>query len=298
NQMGLSPEEAFLSFKQDPKQFDQITDLIGMHALGPEKYFDIQDKIEGRDIDRNKLAETERSNRASESLTQRGQNISAQNAALDREKKRAELASKSLDRQAQKETDDLKKQELEQKIAIEKEKPLQKKQELVTNYNNQYDSIIKTQQNISEIKNLQKENPKTFYHSFGLGSTIGRLTDEGRIIESKVKSAMADARLIAIDIMKGSGPVTDADARIGSQALLSIDDNSRPEVIIKAINDFNRVLDRSKRRLDKQKNTIDRYQKDIDEQNKNYLKQSNLNNEQLNNEGTQLSDDELLNKYL
>ncbi|WP_063657749.1 phage DNA ejection protein [Candidatus Arsenophonus triatominarum] len=122
NQMGLSPEEAFLSYKQDPKQFDQMTDLIGMHALGPEKYFDIQDKQEGRDIDRGKLAETERSNRAGESLTMRSQNISAQNAALDREIKRAELENKKLDRQAQNSTNELRKQALEQQIAANQQK--------------------------------------------------------------------------------------------------------------------------------------------------------------------------------
>ncbi|WP_063658078.1 phage DNA ejection protein [Candidatus Arsenophonus triatominarum] len=99
-----------------------MTDLIGMHALGPEKYFDIQDKQEGRDIDRGKLAETERSNRAGESLTMRSQNISAQNAALDREIKRAELENKKLDRQAQNSTNELRKQALEQQIAANQQK--------------------------------------------------------------------------------------------------------------------------------------------------------------------------------
>ncbi len=35
-----------------------------MHAVGPEKYFDIQDKLTGREIDRGRLAETIRSNKA------------------------------------------------------------------------------------------------------------------------------------------------------------------------------------------------------------------------------------------
>ncbi|WP_255420581.1 phage DNA ejection protein [Arsenophonus endosymbiont of Aleurodicus floccissimus] len=65
----MTPEAAFLSYKQDPQQFDQITDLIGLHALGPENYFDIQDKMVRRDIDKNKL-----------SVTMRGQDISRENA--------------------------------------------------------------------------------------------------------------------------------------------------------------------------------------------------------------------------
>lgn len=78
-QFGLTPEEVFLSYKQDPQQFDKMTDLIHLHA-DPKSYFDVQDKQEGRNIDRNKLAETERSNRAGETLTMRGQYISGANA--------------------------------------------------------------------------------------------------------------------------------------------------------------------------------------------------------------------------
>lgn len=120
--LGLDPETAFQAYQQDPQQFSKTADLIGMHALGPEKYFDFQDKAAGRDIDRNKLAETVRSNQAGEGLTARGQditvrgqNISAQNAALDREIKRSEMVDKNLDRQISRETNEVKLQELLQK---------------------------------------------------------------------------------------------------------------------------------------------------------------------------------------
>lgn len=79
-QIGVSPEQAWQTYQQSPEGFSQLTDLIGMHAVGPEKYFDIQDKVAGRDIDRGKLAETIRSNQASEANTIRGQNISRENS--------------------------------------------------------------------------------------------------------------------------------------------------------------------------------------------------------------------------
>ena len=123
-QIGVSPEQAWQTYQQSPQGFTQLTDLIGMHAVGPEKYFDIQDKVAGRDIDRGKLAETIRSNQAGESLQQRGQditvrgqNISAQNAALSREIQRAELQDKVLDRQIARETNQIKLDELKQKQA-------------------------------------------------------------------------------------------------------------------------------------------------------------------------------------
>ncbi|MCE9762400.1 phage DNA ejection protein [Citrobacter portucalensis] len=79
-QIGVSPEQAWQTYQQSPEGFTQLTDLIGMHAVGPEKYFDIQDKVAGRDIDRGKLAETIRSNQAGEALQQRGQDMSYQSA--------------------------------------------------------------------------------------------------------------------------------------------------------------------------------------------------------------------------
>lgn len=74
-QIGVSPEQAWQTYQQSPEGFTQLTDLIGMHAVGPEKYFDIQDKLTGREIDRGRLAETIRSNKAGEGLQARGHNI-------------------------------------------------------------------------------------------------------------------------------------------------------------------------------------------------------------------------------
>lgn len=85
--LGIDPQQALTMANENPKGAIELADHIGMSALGPDKYFDIQDKIEGRSIDRDKLSETVRSNQASEALTReghqiqiRGQNISAQNS--------------------------------------------------------------------------------------------------------------------------------------------------------------------------------------------------------------------------
>lgn len=84
-QIGVSPEQAWQTYQQSPQGFTQLTDLIGMHAVGPEKYFDIQDKVAGRDIDRGKLAEAIRSNQAGEALQQRGQDITVRGQNISRE---------------------------------------------------------------------------------------------------------------------------------------------------------------------------------------------------------------------
>lgn len=89
--LGIDPKEAQRLAKADPKGAVELADTIGMSALTPEKYFDAVDAMTGRQIDREKLAETVRSNQAGEALTReghqvqmRGQSLGYQSAALDR----------------------------------------------------------------------------------------------------------------------------------------------------------------------------------------------------------------------
>lgn len=75
--VGLDPAEVAQTYQQNPQQFGEFVDHLGMAALGPVDYFNAQDKIVGQALDRDKLNETIRSNQAGESLTARGQNITA-----------------------------------------------------------------------------------------------------------------------------------------------------------------------------------------------------------------------------
>ncbi|BET63368.1 phage DNA ejection protein [Yersinia pseudotuberculosis] len=73
--VGVNPADVATMYQQNPQGFGEFADHLGMSAIGPEKYFDLQDKAAGRQIDRDKLAETARSNQAGEGLQARGQNI-------------------------------------------------------------------------------------------------------------------------------------------------------------------------------------------------------------------------------
>lgn len=75
--VGLDPSEVAQTYQQNPQQFGEFVDHIGMAALGPVDYFNAQDKIVGQALDRDKLNETIRSNQAGESLQLRGQDITA-----------------------------------------------------------------------------------------------------------------------------------------------------------------------------------------------------------------------------
>lgn len=78
--VGLNPADVAQTYQQNPKQFGEFVDHLGMAALGPVDYFNAQDKIAGQEIDRGKLAEQIRSNQASEENTRRGQNMSYSSA--------------------------------------------------------------------------------------------------------------------------------------------------------------------------------------------------------------------------
>ncbi|CAM7291855.1 DNA transfer protein [Enterobacter intestinihominis] len=75
--VGLDPTEIAKTYQQNPKQFGEFVDHLGMAALGPVDYFNAQDKIVGQALNRDKLNETIRSNQAGESLQRRGQDITA-----------------------------------------------------------------------------------------------------------------------------------------------------------------------------------------------------------------------------
>ncbi|HGU9880557.1 TPA: phage DNA ejection protein [Citrobacter freundii] len=73
--VGLDPAEVAQTYQQNPQQFGEFVDHLGMAALGPVDYFNAQDKIVGQALNRDKLNETVRSNKAGEGLQARGQNI-------------------------------------------------------------------------------------------------------------------------------------------------------------------------------------------------------------------------------
>ncbi|EPF2644423.1 TPA: phage DNA ejection protein [Escherichia coli] len=110
--LGIPPETIAEMQVNDPQGFQHFAGNLALFSLGHEKYFDIKDQMEGRDIERGNLAETIRSNQAGEALQARGQNLSYQSAmtghglaaerlALDKQKFGFEV------QQAQKKADEL-----------------------------------------------------------------------------------------------------------------------------------------------------------------------------------------------
>lgn len=221
-QIGVSPEQAWQTYQQSPEGFSQLTDLIGMHAVGPEKYFDIQDKVAGRDIDRGKLAETIRSNQAGEALQQRGQditvrgqNISAQNAALSREIQRAELQDKVLDRQIARETNQIKLDELKQKQADVRQKDEIAKADRQAAAQGAVDTFSTALDSLGEI-----EKSPGLSKAVGVRSAFPTVPgSDAANFEARLDTFKAQTFLPMVASLKGMGALSDAEGKKLSDAV-------------------------------------------------------------------------------
>lgn len=221
-QIGVSPEQAWQTYQQSPEGFSQLTDLIGMHAVGPEKYFDIQDKVAGRDIDRGKLAETIRSNQAGEAIQQRGQditvrgqNISAQNAALSREIQRAELQDKVLDRQIARETNQIKLDELKQKQADVRQKAEIAKADRQAAAQGAVDTFSTALDSLGEI-----EKSPGLSKAVGVRSAFPTVPgSDAANFEARLDTFKAQTFLPMVASLKGMGALSDAEGKKLSDAV-------------------------------------------------------------------------------
>lgn len=150
--LGIDPQGAVDMALNDPKAAMELADHLGLSSLGIDKYYDVRDKMEGRVIDREKLAETVRSNQAGEANQVRGQNLSYQSAMtghsiaaqrlqLDREIRIAETQEKVLDRKLQREKNELEREKLQQQIGEVREKSAAAKNEKLNSVIGSFDDL-------------------------------------------------------------------------------------------------------------------------------------------------------------
>lgn len=220
--VGLNPAEVAQTYQQNPQGFGEFADHLGMAALGPEQYFAAQDKIVGQRQNQQKLEETARSNRAGEALqargqdiTIRGQNISAQNAALSREIQRAEVQDKVLDRQIARETNQIKLEELRQKQLDVRSKADAARADRQAAAQGAVDTFSTALDSLSEIE-----------HSPGLKKAVGFNSafptvpgTDAANFEARLDTFKAQTFLPMVASLKGMGALSDAEGKKLSDAV-------------------------------------------------------------------------------
>ncbi|EAC2112779.1 phage DNA ejection protein [Salmonella enterica subsp. enterica serovar Kentucky] len=220
--VGVNPHDVAQMYQQNPSGFGEFVDHLGMAALGPIDYFNVQDKMAGREIDRGRLAETIRSNQAGEALTARGQdiqirgqNISAQNAALSREIQRAELQEKALDRQIARESNQLKLEELKQKQADVRQKADIARADRQAAAQGAVDTFSTALDSLNEI-----EQSPGLSKAVGIRSAFPTVPgSDAANFEARLDTFKAQTFLPMVQSLKGMGALSDAEGKKLSDAV-------------------------------------------------------------------------------
>ncbi|EKL2570516.1 phage DNA ejection protein [Escherichia coli] len=220
--VGVDPNNVAQMYQQNPSGFGEFVDHLGMAALGPIDYFNVQDKMASREIDRGRLAETIRSNQAGEALTARGQdiqirgqNISAQNAALSREIQRAELQEKALDRQIARESNQLKLEELKQKQADVRQKADIARADRQAAAQGAVDTFSTALDSLNEI-----EQSPGLSKAVGIRSAFPTVPgSDAANFEARLDTFKAQTFLPMVQSLKGMGALSDAEGKKLSDAV-------------------------------------------------------------------------------
>ncbi|ENF1407350.1 TPA: phage DNA ejection protein [Escherichia coli] len=218
--LGVPPEVIADMHFNDPQGFQQFAGNLALFSLGHEKYFDVKDAMEGRDIERDKLAETIRSNQAGEALQARGQNLSYQSAmtghgfvaerlALDKQKFGFEV------QQAQKKAEEL--INAAPKLSVNMEKAIEKSAGDAAASRNAADSMT----TLADTLEKEKPTPGLFGNAENMFSKLtgqDNYLRDMRIRFNQLANAQATKLL-------PPGPASDKDIEFARKGIPSETDN-------------------------------------------------------------------------
>lgn len=219
--VGLNPMEVAQTYQQNPKAFSDFADHLGMAALGPDQYFNVQDKIAGNAITMRGQDISQQNAAQNNAIAMRGQDIQAnlgqQRIDLERENNRINMENKRYERQLQNETNELKRQELQQKIDSNNQALQQKKNDLNSGYKDSINTLTTSMGTLNDI--LLSPALKSIT---GLRGAIPNIPGSAAAdVQARLDTFKSQAFLSAVAAMKGMGALSDAegkklDAAVGS----------------------------------------------------------------------------------
>jgi hypothetical protein len=207
--VGARPEDVAKMYQSSPEEFGKFVDHLGLSALGPDKYYDLQDKAEGRKVTMRGQNLTAETARRGQDITVRGQNISAQNAALDRQIKQAEVQDKVLDRQIARETNVARLGELQQKQIDARQKAEDARTQKTQQAQQTYDTFSTALGTIADLKTSPGLRKAVGFNSAFLTVPGTDAAD----FEAKLDTFKAQTFLPMVQSMKGMGALSDAEGK-------------------------------------------------------------------------------------
>lgn len=177
--VGVDPNNVAQMYQQNPSGFGEFVDHLGMAALGPIDYFNVQDKMAGRQQEQQRINETIRNNDMTNARGWASNNIAQQNVNL----RRMELEDKKYDRLIANETNALKLAELQDKRLQNQQAMEQAKRDKADAYNSGMDNLSRTIETATKVLNSPGF---TGYFGTNLNPLSSRFIPEQRLLIQKL----------------------------------------------------------------------------------------------------------------
>ncbi len=227
--VGVNPQDVAQMYQRSPEQFGEFVDHLGLTSLGPEKYFDLQDKMQGRQVTMRGQDLDSQTAARNQAITMRGQDIQAnlgqQRINLDAETNRINNENKRLDRMLSAETNDLKRQEIQSRIAANNQQLQQKQQALNDGYKDGINTLTTSMFTLNDIVSSPALKSIT-----GLRGAIPNVPgSQAADTQARLDTFKSQAFLTAVQAMKGMGALSDAEGKKLDQAVGSLQNSQSEE---------------------------------------------------------------------
>lgn len=269
NRVGANADWMIQTGIQNPEQLSHMLTTMSLGALGPEKAFAVQDKMVGRQQEQQRINETIRNNDMTNARGWASNNIAQQNVNL----RRMELEDKKYDRLIANETNALKLAELQDKRLQNQQAMEQAKRDKADAYNSGMDNLSRTIETATKVLNSPGF---TGYFGTNLNPLSSRFIPgtEAADTETLVDTLKSQGFLSGIQQMKGMGALSNAEGQKVMDAIGSLSPNQSEKSARAAIKTIIKTTEMAQKRMQQ------KYGKDIQPSQQ------------------QLSDDDLINKYL
>ncbi|KHT21020.1 phage DNA ejection protein [Pectobacterium brasiliense] len=259
NRVGVNPADVGQTYQQNPQGASDLFGNLAMFSLGPKGYLDVLDKREGRVIDRDKvavdrerLAETARSNRVGEAQGWANVGIAQQNVNV----RKLELQDKALDRQIARETNQVQLGVLQDKRDATKRELEQAKTDKADAYNTSMDTMSRTIDTANQVLNSPGF---TGYFGTNINPFSSRFIPgtDAADTSALIDTLRSQGFMSGIQQMKGLGALSNAE---GQKIMDAIGNLSSSQSENSAKNSINTIISTTKLA---QKRLQQKYGKDI-----------------------------------
>lgn len=202
--VGINPQDVAQMYQQNPQGFGEFADHLGMSALGPEKYYEAQDKLTGRGI-------SQQNANTSAYTAQQNAQQGAQRLDIDRFKAQTgtQLRTRELALKAQlgRADNDLAREKIQADIGKVQQAQQEKKTEKINSVAGNIDSLNQALKVGTELSSIVGQHPTAV--SRNQGGVLGKLpnlTDDTKALESKTNEYNLKVILPALRGTFGGNP--------------------------------------------------------------------------------------------